>query len=224
MATGVKSKNVDTDDIFDPYDGGTKPALTGYKAGSQDFRDRYSPRAEGDDIGHDTGLDVKNVDMRQIFAKKGTSTKAQVIPFGQYNAFSADSHDAGADFTLTVNRNGTWAIVITALHGGSATGTPKTGNWHKSPGTTVGDDYEVQFVASVTVNSTDGEPSYTPTTGWLRINDTRGVAASTGHLLGGGATSGFASASGNYAVRIRKVGGSNIVASICRFDITANVV
>lgn len=227
MTTGFRVQsngNKDLDDIFDPYQGGTKPSSTGYKVGAQDLRDRFSPRDEGD-AAPVTHMAVGSLDLNQLFAAKGTSTKALVIPFGSYYAASRGSHDAQANFTLTMHPDGTWDIDLSALGISSSTsGSPQSGNWHKSPASGVGSDYQVRFVAHITIDdqySPGDKGSYTATTGWLTLSSDRVAQASTGHLLSGGAGSGTVNVQGYWYVDIRKVGSTVTRRSTCDIDLSA---
>lgn len=214
----------DLDDIFDPYQGGTKPAATGYTVGSQDLKDRYNPISEGD-AAPATHMDVQGVgDLNQIFAAKGTSTKAIVIPFGNYSASSHGSHDVGAGFDLALHADGTWDISLTFLHSGGTGGTPLHGSWCKDPVSGIGADYEVRFVAHITISNTGSASggSYTASTGWLSLGSDAGVSADTGHILSGGSSdSGSSGVGGYWYVDIRKVGSSVIRRSSCNINLQA---
>lgn len=213
----------DLDDIFDPYQSGTKPSLTGYRAGSQDMRDRYNPLSEGD-AAPATQMSVQGVgDLNTLFAAKGTSTQAQVIPFGSYFASSSGSHDAGAGFGLSLSSDGTWAIGMGALQGGTS-GTPTSGTWHKSPAAGVGAGYEVRFTAHLSASASGAAlpGTYTATTGWLSLSTACSVAAQTDHISSGGsANTGSSSVSGYWYVDIRKVGSAAIRRSTCQINIDA---
>lgn len=223
MASGFKTADLDLDDVFLPYASGVKPAPTGFAVAGVDLKDRYHPGTT------DTPTQFTvagGADLATLFAPI-----AQIIPFGgPYQSNASDSHDIGASFSLSINRDGTWEITQVALHGGSNTGTPKTGTWHAAPGASVGDNYEVQFVATVSVANDyvppeNADPTYTPTTGWLVLSADRSVIADTGHLLGGGADGpGTVTLNGTYEVRIRRVGASHFVASTVAFELGAMIV
>jgi hypothetical protein len=215
----------DLDGIFGPYDAGTKPAATGFRVGSQDLRDRFNPRSEGDDCGFNTGFRRGGTDLRQLFAARGTSTQALVIPFGQqYMAVSTFSHDAGASFALTLSPNGTWAISLGATQGGSISGSPTSGTWHKHPASGVGSGYEVRFTAniSVTQHGSFESGTYTASTGWLSLGAAREVTARTGHISAGGSQhTGMSQLRGDWLVEIRKQGSTGVRSATCRIDIEA---
>lgn len=221
MGSGFKTGGADLDAIFDPYQAGAKPALTGYRVAAQDLRDRYNPRSEGEQAPL-TGYSVAGGDLNQIFAAAGTSTQALVIPFGNYQATSSGSHNIGAGFDLSINPDGTWAITL-SVNQGTATGDPRNGAWHNAPAVGVGADYEVRFTASVSINNTGSATggNYTASTGWLSLSAAQGVSASTGNIPDGTTGGAGSTVSGYWTIEIRKIGGTAVRESACDFGLEA---
>ncbi|HEV2681721.1 MAG TPA: hypothetical protein VGV14_14545 [Rhodanobacter sp.] len=175
-------------------------------------------------------------DFSALWAKKGTASYNDAVlgTFGPYNARSSSSHDTGASFTLVFKTDGTFAVTMTSLQGSSKSGTPTSGGWHKAPAAGVGNGYEIQFIATMSINngyvdsSSDtypAYPSYTATTGWLPLSAARTIAVDTGHLLGGsvGKRYGSVAVSGTYTVNIRKIGFPQVVATTFSVDMQAMI-
>lgn len=74
-----------------------------------------------------------------------------VNDFGMGASYAADEAGAATSVTLTVNRDGTWAITFGS--GDTPSGTPTSGNWAASRFSTVGDAFEVKFTQSNEVGS-----------------------------------------------------------------------
>jgi len=138
------ASGVNSDDLYDPD-------ITGDGLAAPEFRRqdgsplRYALAKYGSPGSVLGARDASGQDYGPRWAAKGTASynDAIVIPFGNYRAESSDSHDAGATFTFTIAPGGTWSIAMTALHTPSGTtGSPLSGNWHKSPSSGVGNDYE----------------------------------------------------------------------------------
>lgn len=220
MASGYRVGTTDLDDIFDPYQSGAKAGITNKRVGSQDLRDRYNPISEGSSAAV-TNHRVGSTDLNQIFAKKGTSTRAQIIPFGDYHVSAGGSHNVGGSITLSLMRAGTWsvALAVTGNGGTGTSGTPLSGTWHMAPGSTVGDDYQVRFVAAISTSGNTA-PAYTATTGWLPLSSTRSVTASV-HLLDGSSGQYSGHASGTYTVQIRKTSTGVVRESIMQLHLDA---
>lgn len=230
MASNFRTPSgVDFDDYFEPDTVGDGPSAADFRR-SNGAALKYASAAYGTPGGAVNMRGKDGVDIGPKWAKKGTASynDAIVIPFGSYQAESSDSHDSGATFTFTISSNGTWSIAMTALHETSGTnGSPLSGNWHKSPASGVGNDYEMQATATFTVTNTyKGDspvtPSYTATTGWLSLSASQSLAANTSHLLGGGAGTGMVSVSGHWTLSIRKKGGTQTKASTLNASVEAS--
>lgn len=227
MSSGfVAGAHGDLDDIFDAYQGGTKPAATGFHVGNQDLRDRYSPRNAGDDIGFDTGFVVGSTDLRHIFAAKGTSTKATVIPFGHYivqaiglMGTSRGSRRPRAGINVELRPDGTWDIGHSASPATLLEGSPTSGNWHKHPAAGVGAEYEVRLIAHLTISDPNntGSPSYTASTGWQSLSAACFFHAETGFL----SAEGSVTVNGYWTIQIRKKGGTAVTESRCYVTVRA---
>lgn len=211
------------EDVYDPDVIGDGPTAA---IGGIGYRDssgvllKFAARAYGSAAPNHGYRLSDGRDFSALWAKKGTASynDSIVIPFGTYSATSTDSHDAGSTITFTISPDGTWGIIMQALHEPSGTsGSPLSGNWHKAPAAGVGASYEMQTTAYFTIqNNFTGDnpsPSYTATTGWLSLSSARQLIADTGHLLGGGVGVGRVDVSGYWAISIRKIGGTQVKAS-----------
>jgi hypothetical protein len=84
VTTGIQSKGVDLDNIFDPYVTGTSPGLTGVQTAGIDVHTRYAPLVYGTAAAA-TGILCKVggagsfVDLNTLFAAKGTANYALPI-------------------------------------------------------------------------------------------------------------------------------------------------
>lgn len=224
------------DDVFDPYVQGPKPSATGYRmSDGVDLNQRYAPLSFGTAAPKQSYRIASGADFNTLWCKKGTASynDAVVIPWSGFSAVSTNSHNAGATWSLTFNRNGTFAVSNTALQGGATSGSPTSGNWHKAPSTTAGDAYEIRFTAHVNIDNgyTDANgtyqatPSYTASTGWLSMATARSVQMDTSNLVGGsaGVRGGSVNVSGSYTIEIRKVGGTQVVTQTVSASVQAMV-
>lgn len=222
MASGIESASINLDAIFSPKGTATAPA-TGITNANVDLNQRYLALSQGVAV-PPTGIKVNNADLNTFFGRVG----ALIIPFGNYTAQSADTHDAGATFTLALNNNGTWSITLTALHSGSTGGTPLSGTWVSNPGTGVGSSYEYMLDSS-SIGVSNGynppdqaDPTYTSSSGWASLSAGAVITANTSHLLGGGAGSGTVVINGAFKIYIRPTGSGSGVLSTCGFNIRAS--
>lgn len=222
MASGIKSVGIDLDDIFSPK-GTATAAATGIKVANVDINQRYLALSQGVSI-PTTGIKVANADLNTIFGRVG----ALIIPFGSYSANSSDTHDAGATFSLTLSNNGTWTIALSALHGGSTSGSPLSGNWVSNPGAGIGSSYECLLdssgmsIANGYTPIDQSSPTFSPTTGWVSLSGGKVITADTSHLIGGGAGSGLVVISGTFKIYIRPTGSGTGVLSSCGVNIQAD--
>jgi hypothetical protein len=224
MTSGITSAGVDLDNIFSPKGTATAPA-TGITIGTPgvDLNQRYLALSQGVAVPA-TGIKVNNADLNTYFGRVG----ALVIPFGSYAASSADTHDAGAGLTLTMNTDGTWSISMYALHGGSTSGTPLSGTWVSNPGAGIGNSYEM-LLDSSHMGISNGytppdqvSPFFTASTGWVSLSTARTVQADTSHLIAGGAGSGLVTVSGYFLIYIRPNGSGSGVQSTLQVNVEAD--
>lgn len=202
----ITSRGVPLSSIFGPKGSATAPA-TGITDGGQDLNQLYLALSQGVAVPA-TGITAHGQDLNQYFGKPGAVT----IPFGNYSAFSSDSHDCGAGFTLTFFPDGTWTISMYALHGGTTSGSPLSGNWVSNPGAGIGSSYEM-LLDSSHMGISNGynppdqvSPFFTGSTGWVNMGSNRVVQADTSHMIAGGAGSGSIQVAGYFNVYIRPAG------------------
>lgn len=93
MTSGIQSKGVDLDSIFDPYVTGTSPGLTGVQTAGVDIHTRYAPLVYGTQAAA-TGIACKVggagsfVDLNTLFAAKGTAKYSLPINGKTYTALA----------------------------------------------------------------------------------------------------------------------------------------
>lgn len=204
----ITSRGVPLSSIFGAKGTATAPN-TGLTDGGVELAQLYLALSQGVPVPA-TGISVGNppADLNTFFGKPG----AIAIPFGNYSAFSSDSHDCGAGLTLTFFPNGTWTITMYALHGGTTSGTPLSGNWVSNPGAGIGSSYEM-LLDSSHMGISNGynppdqvSPFFTGSTGWVNMGSNRVVQADTSHMIAGGAGSGSIQVAGYFNVYIRPAG------------------
>lgn len=185
MTSGIASKNVDLDSIFDPWLSGTSKArATGIAKGAApgtDLNALYAPLIYGSSAAA-TGIQSQEADLNTLFAAKGTAKYA--LPIDGQTFTSIDAAPAGGASTAHLNfQIGTsgWTVVATSAHGSpstdasgpvpsGATSIQITDTWLNSPGDTN---------AGTTINTCT---SYTtiPSTGTVGCEITEGSSATTG--------------------------------------------
>ena len=124
MTSGIQSKGVDLDSIFDPYVTGASPGLTGIQYAGTDIHTRYAPLVYGTQAAA-TGLLCKVggagsfVDLNTLFAAKGTA-KYPLLG-ASYSAENAGRNNIALTFptasTWSIATNGTWNGSQPALSG-----------------------------------------------------------------------------------------------------------
>jgi hypothetical protein len=222
MASGITVHGADLDSIYSGKGTATASA-TGVTIGGVDLNQRYLALSQGV-AQPNQGVTSHGSDFSAYFGKVG----ALVIPFGSYSANSADTHDAGAGLTLTMNTDGTWSISMYALHGGSTSGTPLSGTWVSNPGAGIGNSYEM-LLDSSHMGISNGytppdqvSPFFTASTGWVSLSTARTVQADTSHLIAGGAGSGLVTVSGYFLIYIRPNGSGSGVQSTLQVNVEAD--
>lgn len=225
MTSGFKTAGVDFDDIFAPYNSGSKPANTGFSVAGVDLVERYAPLAYGTPA-PETGMTIADSsDVNTLWCAKDTDGYAVSPGFGgPYEAYSNGPHNTGCRFTCEISSSGSWMITLYAAPGGAGggggtSGVPLSGVWHSGA-----DDpasYEVRFTAYVTdsIVTTDYPGSdWTASTSWLSLDVSRSVTADTqNHPEGSSTTSGMLS--GYYLVEIRKIGTTDVVSEEVDFSL-----
>lgn len=145
MASGIKSKGVDFDDLFDPDiigDGPTAPNLR-----SNNTPLRYAALKYGTKRA-DVGIDENGVDVSNKWAAKGTAVYKLGFDGRTFSAGNQaktnSSGSATATATLLMNSNGTWTGTATATGGGNNSSTQlATGTWIDAGGSA--SQYTIQF-------------------------------------------------------------------------------
>lgn len=158
------ANNVPLTDIFEPYTSGTKAALTGYTTKISgvdvDLRDQFAPLYLGTSAGP-TKYKVNNIDLNQIFAKKGTVSYS--LPIN------------GQTFTSSIN--------ITSVSGNATIG-------FRVVGGTTWQVYKTNSASSTTVLASGSVPSGSSTVKYIFGTYTVGVGqADAGGAITNGAAS-----------------------------------
>lgn len=116
MTTGIRSKGVDLDSIFDPYVTGTSPGLTGIENAGVDIHTRYAPLVYGTQAAA-TGTACKVggagsfVDLNTLFAAKGTAKYALPINGQTYTSVvQVTGSPASATINFAITSGNAWAI------------------------------------------------------------------------------------------------------------------
>ncbi len=197
MPSGFKTGGTDLDDVFAPYEEGTKPAATGYAVAGADLKERYAPISFGT-AAPATGMKiVGGADLNTLWAAQGTAVYAGPVAPGfaaEYDNTRVSSHDAAAQVVLTIKSDGTWAVNSGGV-GGMVTGTPSSGTWHSNPAPGVGTGARVRFASGGA---------------WYDLATDRSVSVSASATTGtGGTTDDYQSQS--YPISISKSDGSQQV-------------
>lgn len=148
MASGFRVGATDLDNIFAPYQTGTKPAATGFEVGSQDLRDRYAPLATGQPAPV-TGLVVDGVgDLNTLFASNGSASYA--LPCDDMTASVSELLTAGQSGTayaqFVAQADGSYRLDGVRAPNGSSPVVTDTGTWHTQGGAASG--YDVRYTLS----------------------------------------------------------------------------
>lgn len=116
MTTGIQSKGVDLDSIFDPYVTGASPGLTGIQSAGTDIHTRYAPLVYGTQASA-TGIACKVggagsfVDLNTLFAAKGTATYALPINGNTYqNTYQVPSGTGWSGIGFTIASGNTYQV------------------------------------------------------------------------------------------------------------------
>lgn len=219
MASGITVHGVDLDSVYSGKGSATASA-TGVTIGGVDLNQRYLALSQGV-AQPNQGVTSHGSDFSAYFGKLG----ALVIPFGSYATSSQDSHDCGSGLTLTLNNDGTWAITMYALHGGSTTGSPISGTWVSNPGAGIGSSYEMLLDSShmsISNGYTPADqvsPFFTASHTWVNLGTAQTVQADTSHMIAGGAGSGPIIISGYFNIYIRPAGSGSGVLSQLQVDV-----
>jgi hypothetical protein len=81
----------------------------------------------------------------------GGAPTTLVADFGMGAAYAGTQAGAATSVTLTVNRDGTWAITFGSAD--TPSGTPTSGTWASAPLTDAGDYFELKFTIANQLNS-----------------------------------------------------------------------
>lgn len=159
MTTGIQSKGVDLDSIFDPYIVGTSPGLTGIQSAGTDIHTRYAPLVYGTQAAA-TGILCKVggagsfVDLNTLFAAKGTAKYTLPINGQTYGASENTGPSGGASATLTVtlHADGTYDVIAFQSKHVPSSVTRASGTWN-----TFGlPSSSFQVLYTMTTTSTEG--------------------------------------------------------------------
>lgn len=195
MTTGIQSKGVDLDSIFDPYVVGTSPGLTGIQSAGTDIHTRYAPLVYGT-AAPATGIACKVggagsfVDLNTLFAAKGTAKYALPIDGQTFTASSVGTlnHGSSAQITFNTNIDGAYSVVKVINNDGTpVTTTLATGTWNTSG--LGASNLDAQYIVSIGPDGTNPQAGswsanpanvWTAVTGLLSINDSVSVASTSG--------------------------------------------
>lgn len=195
MSTGIASKAVDLDSIFDPYVQGTSPGLTGIRRAGADINTRYAPLVYGIQAAA-TGILCKVggagsfVDLNTLFAAKGSAQYNLPINGQTFVSGAAGTlnHGSTASLTFTANTDGTYTVQAMQNNNGTPVYTTKaTGTWNTSGKsasliqalytTSVGPDGTNPQLGGFTQNDA---PSWTNVSSALGATDQVSVSATSG--------------------------------------------
>lgn len=169
MTTGIKSAGVDLDAIFDPYEVGTSPGLTGYQYAGADIHTRYAPlvygiQAPATHLLCKVGGAGSFVDLNTLFAKIGTAKYTLPINGRTYliSDISPLNQTAQSHLTFTTNTNGSFTVISYKAHPPTYV-TMASGTWN----TTTYPASAMQALYTVSIGPYDGDVQ----AGSFTIND-----------------------------------------------------
>lgn len=166
MTSGIASKGVDLDSIFDPYVAGTtKARAAGIAVAGSDTSNRYANIIYGSAVAA-TGIQSEGADLNTLYAAKGTAKYALPIDGQTFGASESTgtSGGASANLTVTLHANGAYDVVaFQSKHVPSST-TRASGTWN-----TFGlpsSSFQVLYTLTTTstegnAGSSNGAPTYT---------------------------------------------------------------
>jgi len=132
VTSGIASKGVDLDSIFDPWQSGTSKARsTGIAVAESDLNNRFAPLTYGSSAAA-TGIQSQGADLNTLFAAKGTAKYSLPIDGQTYGASENTGASGGASATLTVtlHADGTYDVIaFQSKHVPSST-TRASGTWN----------------------------------------------------------------------------------------------
>ena len=169
MTSGIASKNVDLDSIFDPWLSGTSKArATGIAKGAApgtDLNALYAPLIYGSSAAA-TGIQSQGADLNTLFASKGTAKYSLPINGQTYGATENTGSTGGASATLTVtlHADGTYDVIAFQSKHVPTNTTRASGTWNTFGGPSSG--FQVLYTLTTvseegSASSTNGAPSYT---------------------------------------------------------------
>ena len=185
MTSGIASKGVDLDSIFDPWQSGTSKARsTGIAVAGSDLNNRFAPLTYGSSAAA-TGISSEGADLNTLFAAKGTANYPLPIGGANFIAHSSGvvSPSMDSNINVQIDANGSYSVTVA---GNAAGNTPSTsGTW--LPSGASASNYQVQFVWSQSsqypsgpATVTNGASSYAACTSNRSIVFDAQVGQSTG--------------------------------------------
>lgn len=154
MTSGIASKGVDLDNIFDPYVAGTtKARAAGLNVAGSDTSNRFANIIYGTAAAA-TGIQSQSADLNTLYAKKGTATYSLPINGQTYSASENTGTSGGASATLTVtlHADGTYDVVAFQSKHVPSSITRASGTWN-----TFGlPSSSFQVLYTMTTDSTEG--------------------------------------------------------------------
>jgi len=185
VTSGIASKGVDLDSIFDPWQSGTSKARsTGIAVAGSDLNNRFAPLTYGSSAAA-TGISSEGADLNTLFAAKGTANYPLPIGGANFIAHSSGvvSPSMDSNINVQIDANGSYSVTVA---GNAAGNTPSTsGTW--LPSGASASNYQVQFVWSQSsqypsgpATVTNGASSYAACTSNRSIVFDAQVGQSTG--------------------------------------------
>jgi len=185
VTSGIASKGVDLDSIFEPWQSGTSKARsTGIAVSGSDLNNRFAPLTYGSSAAA-TGIQSQGADLNTLFAAKGTANYPLPIGGANFIAHSSGvvSPSMDSNINVQIDANGSYSVTVA---GNAAGNTPSTsGTW--LPSGASASNYQVQFVWSQSsqypsgpATVTNGASSYAACTSNRSIVFDAQVGQSTG--------------------------------------------
>lgn len=166
MTSGIASKGVDLDNIFDPWLSGTSKArATGISVAGSDLNNRFAPLIYGSSAAA-TGIQSQGDDLNTLFAAKGTAKYSLPINGQTYGASENTGASGGASATLTVtlHADGTYDVIAFQSKHVPTNTTRASGTWNTFGAPSSG--FQVLYTLTTVseegnAGSTNGAPTYT---------------------------------------------------------------
>lgn len=159
MTSGIASKGVDLDNIFDLYQAGTtKARAAGINVAGSDTSNRYANIIYGSAAAA-TGIQSESADLNTLYAKKGTASYPLPINGANYVGQSNGTISSAMDAKITVQIKSDGTYAVTCVGNSPNTTANASGTW--LPSGQAATDYQVEFRWSQTSQFTSGPATVT---------------------------------------------------------------